>query len=78
MFQMLTPAQSGALIASRAKDVTIVDSGVENCAQDIVKKIESGELEMTKLFIKTEVHPQQSDVSGIDWIFFADTLNFRY
>ena len=74
----LTPAQSGTLIASKAKDVKILDKGVETCALDIVKKICDGDLDMTKLFIKTEVHPQKSDSSGIDWVFFADTLNFSF
>ena len=53
---MMTPAESGAFIAARSKDVKIIDEGVDNCAKDIVQKIESGELEMTKLFIKTEVN----------------------
>ena len=75
---MLSPAESGTFIASKAKDVKILDDGINCCAQDIVKKISDGELDMTKLFIKTEVHPQKSDASGIDWVFFADTLNFSF
>ena len=75
---MLTPAESGAFIASKAKDVTIVEEGIEKCALDIVQKITDGKLDMKQLFIKTEVHPQKSDAAGIDWVFFADTLNFSF
>ena len=75
---MLAPAESGTFLASKAKDVKILDDGIESCAQDIVRKISDGELDMTQLFIKTEVHPQKSDASGIDWVFFADTLNFSF
>jgi len=75
---MLSPAQSGSFIASRAKDVTIVTEGIENCTSDIVKQITEGDLDMSKMFIKTDVHPQQSDDRGIDWVFFADTLNFCF
>jgi len=75
---MLSPSESGRLIASKAKDVIIKDEAVGTCAKDIAKKIASGELEMTQMFVKTEVHPQKSDASGIDWIFFADTLNFSF
>ena len=75
---MLSPAQSGSFIASRAKDVTIVEEGIENCTSDIVRQITEGDLDMTKMFIKTDVHPQQSDDRGIDWVFFADTLNFCF
>ena len=75
---MLSPAESGSFIASKAKDVTIKDEGIEQCAKDIVNKITAGQLNMKQLFIKTEVHPQQSDAAGIDWVFFADTLNFSF
>ena len=75
---MLSPAESGNFIASKAKDVKILDDGIKNCALDIVKKIRGGELDMTKMFIKTEVHPQKSDARGVDWVFFADTLNFSF
>ena len=36
---MLPPAESGTFIASKAKDVKILDDGINCCAQDIVKKI---------------------------------------
>jgi len=75
---VMMPAESGRWITTRATQVKILDEGVENCARDIYNKVSSGELEMTKMFVKTDVHPKESDNSGIDWVFFADTLNFSF
>lgn len=74
----LSPADSGKWISSKAVHVKVLDEGVEKCARDIFSKVSSGELDMTKMFIKTDIHPQKSDNSGIDWVFFADTLNFSF
>ena len=74
----LHPAESGAFIAAHATEVEILDGGVEKCAADILERVCSGQLELQQMFIKTPVHPQQSDDQGIDWVFFADTLNFSF
>ena len=74
----LSPAASGRLIASRAGQVTIVGEGVEQCALDIVGRVERGEMVMAEMFVKTPVHPQKADSPGVDWVFFADTLNFSF
>ena len=74
----LSPAASGSLIASKAKDVEILAEGVERAAVDIVHKVESKEMVMAQMFVKTPVHPQKADAAGIDWVFFADTLNFCF
>jgi len=78
MSKVLSPAESGTFITSKAKDVKILNEGVDICAKDIVDKISCGELELTKMFVKTEIHPQNSDDQGIDWVFLADTLNFSF
>ena len=74
----LSPAASGRLISSRAGQVTIVEEGVEQCALDIVARVERGEMVMAEMFVKTPVHPQKADNPGVDWVFFADTLNFSF
>jgi len=74
----LSPAASGILIASKAKDVEILAEGVERASVDIVHKVESKEMVMAQMFVKTPVHPQKADAAGIDWVFFADTLNFCF
>ena len=66
----------GTLIASKAKDVQILS--IEQAAMDIVSKVESNEMVLAQMFIKTPVHPQKADSAGINWVFFADTLNFSF
>jgi len=66
----------GTLIASKAKDVQILS--IEQAAMDIVSKVENNEMVLAQMFIKTPVHPQKADSAGINWVFFADTLNFSF
>jgi len=75
---VLSPLESGRLISSSAKDVSICEEGVARCATNIFDKVASGELHMEKMFVKTDVHPEKGDQAGIDWVFFADTLNFSF
>jgi len=72
----LSPAASGTLIASKAKDVQILS--IEQAVMDIVSKVENNEMVLAQMFIKTPVHPQKADSAGINWVFFADTLNFSF
>ena len=74
----LGPAASGALIAAKARHVKIVAEGVERAAMDIVGKVASGEMVMAQMFVKTPVHPRAADAAGVDWVCFADTLNFSF
>ena len=76
--QVMSPAESGEHIAKNAKHVTIHKDGIEKCADDIAARVASKELNLTKMFIKTDVHPKTADNAGIDWVFFADTLNFSF
>ena len=62
----LSPAASGSLIASKAKDVEILAEGVERAAVDIVHKVESKEMVMAQMFVKTPVHPQKANAAGIE------------
>lgn len=66
----------GTLIASKAKDVQILS--IEQAVMDIVSKVENNEMVLAQMFIKTPVHPQKADSAGINWVFFADTLNFSF
>jgi hypothetical protein len=74
----LSPRASGQLISARAEQVTILEAGVERAAGDIVGRVQRGEMVMAQMFVKTPVHPQQADSSGVDWVFLADTLNFCF
>ena len=66
----------GTLIASKAKDVQILS--IEQAVMDIVSKVENNEMVLAQMFIKTPVHPQKANSAGINWVFFADTLNFSF
>lgn len=74
----MTPAESGEFIAKNAGHVAIHKEGIEKCADDIAARIASGELNLTKMFVNTELHPQTADDAGVDWVFFTDTLNFSF
>jgi len=74
----LSVAESGAFIASHAEHIKISEDGLKSCAEDIAQQILSGELDMKTMFVKTAIHPQSADESGLDWVLFADTLNFSF
>ena len=78
---------------SRYIQVTILDTGISHCALDIAGRVETGKMVLAEMFVKTPVHPQvellllpllllllpqKADSAGIDWVFFADTLNFSF
>lgn len=71
-------AESGAFIAANAKHIQIDAVKLDDCAEDIADQVISGQLDMKSMFIKTEVHPQTADEAGINWVVFADTLNFSF
>ena len=51
---------------------------MDRCAEDISQQVLSGLLDLKSMFVKTEVHPQEADEAGLDWVVFADTLNFSF
>ena len=51
---------------------------MDRCAEDISQQVLSGQLDLKSMFVKTEVHPQEADEAGLDWVVFADTLNFSF
>ena len=74
---ILTPRQSAEIIASRAKNVSIIEAGVKSLAQKICAKLEDKSVSID-LFSQHELHPSSSDHSAADWIFVVDTLNFCF
>ncbi len=55
---MLSPRESGALIASRAEHVRVDEAAAEECARFILEEAgDEGELAMTK-FTNVDLHPQ--------------------
>ena len=68
--QVLTPRQSGKIIADNAKHIKICEEGVETCAQEIFDRIQNGQIQLLSdpsdeensgscNFLKNDaVHPQ--------------------
>jgi len=75
---VLGVADSGAFIATHADHIKISEEGLNKCANDITEQLLSGQLDLRMMFVKTSVHPQAADETGIEWVFFADTLNFSF
>lgn len=78
MGEPLGPAESGRHVSSNAERVRICGEGIEACAAALSQRIASGKLGLADLFVKTPVHPQRSDDAAVDWVFFADALNFSF
>jgi len=76
--EVMSVAESGKYIYENSDHIKISERGLDDCAEDVSKKILSGELDLTSMFVKTDVHPQEANEAGIDWVVFADTLNFSF
>ncbi|XP_018572949.1 queuosine salvage protein [Anoplophora glabripennis] len=74
---VLTPKESGKLIRSLSKQVTINEEGIEKLGNVLIEEIKSGKLSPDN-FSQTPVHPKPEDPWAIDWIFVVDTLNFCF
>ncbi len=55
---VLSPRDSGVLIASRSKHITLDDVAAKECARFMVDRNERGEMVPKKLFEETNVHPR--------------------
>ena len=85
---VLTPRQSGHIIAKNAKHISICDSGVDECASEISARIQNGKIQLVNDLAEEKgtcnhlkkdiVHPQIADNHGVDWVFFLDALNFSF
>ena len=74
----LTPTESGRHVSAHAKHVTLHQDGIERAADALVERLSTAKLSLNDLFVKTAVHPQKADEKAVDWIFFADALNFSF
>ncbi|KAG5874797.1 hypothetical protein JTB14_012433 [Gonioctena quinquepunctata] len=74
---VISPRDSAKFIASQAKHIQIIDSGIETLGDILVSEIKSGKLSPDN-FSQTEVHPHPNDPLALDWLFLVDTLNFCF
>lgn len=75
---VLSPSDSGRHISDHARHVQLDSDGIEKCAEALAERLSSAKLSLNDLFVKTSVHPQKANEKGVEWIFFADALNFSF
>ncbi|KAI1733194.1 putative queuosine, q, salvage protein family domain-containing protein [Ditylenchus destructor] len=74
---LLSPRESGVLIAKNATHIKINDDGVRKVANMIHDSVKSGEIASTD-YEYFDVHTKASDREAVDWIFFMDVINFSF
>lgn len=77
---MLWPREAGEFIASRSKDVKIVDEGLRKVASTLAESVRDGKLDMEG-FMQIEmlpVHKGLTEAQLADWMFLIDSLNFNF
>ena len=65
-------------VPDHARHVKLDSDGIEKCAEALAERLSSAKLSLNDLFVKTSVHPQKANEKGVEWIFFADALNFSF
>lgn len=77
MSAILMPRDAGRFIAENSKDVTIKAEGVTKIAKVMADCIKSGSYSI-KSWKEHVLNPKTMDKAALDWVFFADTLNFSF
>lgn len=77
MAAVLMPRDAGRFIAENSKDVSIKDEGVTKVAKVMAECIKTGSYSI-KNWKLHELNPKTMDTAALNWIFFADTLNFSF
>ncbi|KAJ3654458.1 hypothetical protein Zmor_013646 [Zophobas morio] len=74
---VLSPRESGKLVASLSKNVKIKEEGIQKLGDVLVAEVESGKL-CSEKFTQSKFHPKPEDPWALDWLFVVDTLNFCF
>ncbi|KAG8558864.1 hypothetical protein GDO81_017167 [Engystomops pustulosus] len=74
----LGPRETGKFITENSKDVTVDMEGVRSLAEKLFQKIDRKELTLKGWKFLHELNPQGSGEDALNWVFFADTLNFSF
>ncbi|KIH47379.1 hypothetical protein ANCDUO_22561 [Ancylostoma duodenale] len=73
----LRPLDSGKFIMEHGKLIKINEDGVHRVAQMIYDAVKDGSIAEVE-FSAHAVHPKGKGREVIDWVFFADTVNFSF
>ncbi|KAM5153145.1 queuosine 5'-phosphate N-glycosylase/hydrolase-like [Mantella aurantiaca] len=74
----LAPRKSGKFIAENSRDVFVEAEGVRSLADKLLEKIRQKEITLKGWKMLHELNPRGSGEDAINWVFFADTLNFSF
>ncbi|XP_040213137.1 queuosine salvage protein [Rana temporaria] len=74
----LEPRAAGKFITENSKDVFVEPEGVRSLAEKLFEKIGRKEITLKGWKSMHELNPQGSGEDAVNWVFFADTLNFSF
>ncbi|KAG8432684.1 hypothetical protein GDO86_017069 [Hymenochirus boettgeri] len=74
----LLPRETGKFIAENSKDVFVETVGVKTLAEKLFEKIGRNEITLKGWKSLHELNPLDSGEDAVNWVFFADTLNFSF
>ncbi|KAM9305154.1 queuosine 5'-phosphate N-glycosylase/hydrolase-like [Gastrophryne carolinensis] len=74
----LEPRESGRFITENSKDVFVEPQGVHSLAEKLFEKIKRKEITLKEWKMLHELNPRGSGEDAVNWVFFADTLNFSF
>ncbi|XP_053310493.1 queuosine salvage protein [Spea bombifrons] len=74
----LQPREAGKFIAENSKDVFVDSEGIWKLAEKLFEKINRKEITLAGWKSLHELNPQSSGEDAVNWVFFADTLNFSF
>ncbi|XP_073502609.1 queuosine 5'-phosphate N-glycosylase/hydrolase-like [Phyllobates terribilis] len=78
MAALLSPRDAGKFITENSKDVSVDMPGVHSLAEKLFEKIRRKEITLKGWKSLHELNPQGSGEDAVNWVFFADTLNFSF
>lgn len=78
MAALLLPRDAGKFISENSKDVFVDMEGVRSLAENLYEKIGKKQITLKGWKSLHELNPQGSGEDAVNWVFFADTLNFSF
>ncbi|XP_040296748.1 queuosine salvage protein-like [Bufo bufo] len=74
----LGPRETGKFVTENSKHVFVDTEGVRSLAEKLFDKIGRKEITLKGWKSLHELNPQGSGEDAVNWVFFADTLNFSF
>ncbi|XP_073407567.1 queuosine 5'-phosphate N-glycosylase/hydrolase-like [Dendrobates tinctorius] len=78
MAAVLSPRDAGRFITENSTYVSVDMAGVHSLAKKLFEKIGWNEITLKGWKSLHELNPQDSGEDAVNWVFFADTLNFSF